>query len=145
MKIALAALVALSACTPAVAGESQAGWSHERTCFKSEYREDYVPGTEDNPGYVKSWKETVEVPCETTPTYNPDPHPDVGRRSSGTYRRHVTGYEDVDTNDCSEGTIAGGLLGGGLAGFGSRGNDRWWGIPAGIIGGSMVGCAMDGG
>ena len=145
MKIALAALVALSACTPAVAGESQAGWSHERTCFKSEYREEYIPGTETDPGYVKSWKETVEVPCETTPTYNPDPHPDVGRRSSGTYRRHVTVYEDVDTNDCSEGTIAGGLLGGGLAGFGSRGKDRWWAIPAGIIGGSMVGCAMDGG
>ena len=147
MKIALAALVALSACTPAVAGESQAGWSHERTCFKSEYREEYIPGTESDPGYVKSWKETVEVPCETTPTYNPDPNPNVGRRSSssGTYRRHVTVYENVDTNDCSQGTIAGGLLGGGLAGFGSRGKDRWWAIPAGIIGGSMVGCAMDGG
>ena len=65
--------------------------------------------------------------------------------TSPSYRRHVTVYEDVDTNDCSEGTIAGGLLGGGLAGFGSRGKDRWWAIPAGIIGGSMVGCAMDGG
>ena len=146
MKIALAALVALSACTPAIAGESQAGWSHERTCFKSEYREEYITGTEDNPGYVKSWKETVEVPCETTPTYNPDPHPNVGRHSTRpSYRRHVTVYENVDTNDCSEGTIAGGLLGGGLAGFGSRGKDRWWAIPAGIIGGSMVGCAVDGG
>ena len=146
MKIALAALVALSACTPAVAGESQAGWSEQRTCFKSEYREDYVPGTEDNPGYVKSWKETVEVPCEDTPTHvHPDPHPDVGRRSSGTYRRHVTVYENVDTNDCSDGTVVGGLLGGGLAGFGSRGKDRWWAIPAGIIGGSMIGCAIDGG
>ena len=135
MKIALAALVALSACTPAVAGESQAGWSHERTCFKSEYREEYIPGTEDDPGYVKSWKETVEVPCEETPTYHTDPHPDVGRTSSGTYRRHVTVYENVDTNDCSDGTVAGALLGGGLAGFGSRGKDRWWAIPAGIIGG----------
>ena len=56
MKIALAALVALSACTPAIAGESQAGYSHQRTCFKSEYREEYIPGTEDDPGYVKSWK-----------------------------------------------------------------------------------------
>ena len=145
MKIALAALVALSACTPAIAGDSQAGWSHERTCFKSEYREEYIPGTEDDPGYVKSWKETVEVPCEETPTYHTDPHPDVGRRSSGTYRRHVTVYENVDTNDCSDGTVAGGLLGGGLAGFGSRGKDRWWAIPAGIVGGAMVGCAMDGG
>ena len=143
MKFALAALVALSACTPAVAGEYQRGYSHERTCFKSEYREEYIPGTESDPGYVKSWKETVEVPCESYP--NEDPNPNVGRTSSGTYRRHVTVYEDVDTNDCSEGTIAGGLLGGGLAGFGSRGKDRWWAIPAGIVGGAMVGCAMDGG
>ena len=147
MKIFLASLVALSACTPAIAAESQAGWSEERTCFRSEYREDYVPGTEDNPGYVKSWKETVEVPCEDIPTHvHPDPYPDVGRRSSRpSYRRHVTVYEDVDTNDCSEGTVIGGLLGGGLAGFGSRGKDRWWAIPSGMIGGAMIGCQMDGG
>ena len=150
MKIALAALVALSAASPALAGEYQPGWSQERTCFKSEYREEYVPGTENNPGYVKSWKETVEVPCETTPTYLPptDLNPDIGqRRVSGTpsYRRHVTVYEDVDTNDCSDGTITGALLGGGLAGFGSRGKDRWWAIPSGIIGGAMLGCAVDGG
>ena len=144
MKIALAALVALSACTPAVAGESQAGWSQERTCFKSEYREEYVPGTENNPGYVKSWKDTVEVPCEDTPTYHRDHNPNVGR-STGTYRRHVTVYENVDTNDCSDGTVAGVLLGGGLAGFGTRGKDRWWTIPTGIIGGAMLGCAVDGG
>ena len=142
MKIALAALVALSACTPAVAGESQAGWSHERTCFKSEYREEYIPGTETDPGYVRSWKETLEVPCETAPTYGTDPHPNVGSR---TYRRHVTVYEDVDTNDCSEGTVAGGLLGGGLAGFMSRGKDRWWAFPTGILSGAMIGCEIDGG
>ena len=40
---------------------------------------------------------------------------------------------------------AGALLGGGLAGFGSRGKDRWWAIPSGIIGGAMLGCAVDGG
>ena len=59
------------------------------------------------------------------------------------YKRQV--YEDVDTNDCSDGTVAGALLGGGLAGFGSRGKDRWWAIPLGAVGGSMVGCAIDGG
>ena len=144
----LGAVLITSTGTPALAGEYQPGYSHQRTCFKSEYREEYIPGTENDPGYVKSWKETLEVPCENTPTYNSDPNPNIGQhRRSGTpsYRRHVTVYEDVDTNDCSEGTIAGGLLGGGLAGFGSRGKDRWWAIPAGIIGGSMVGCAMDGG
>ena len=145
MKIALATLLTLSSVSPALAGEYQAGYSHERTCFRSEYREEYIPGSEDNPGYVKSWKETVEVPCEDTPTHiHADPHPDIGRRTP-TYRRHVTVYEDVDTNDCSEGTVAGGLLGGGLAAFGTRGKDRRWTIPTGIVGGAMLGCAVDGG
>ena len=133
MKIALAALFALSACTPAVAGDYQPGYSASRTCFKSEYREEYVPVTEFDPGYVKSWKETVEVPCGNEVV------------ESKVYKRHVTVIENVDTNDCSDGTVAGALLGGGLAGFGSRGKDRWWAIPTGILGGAMVGCQMDGG
>ena len=133
MKIALAALFALSACTPAVAGDYQPGYSASRTCFKTEYREEYVPGTELDPGYVKSWKETVEVPCGTEVV------------ESKVYKRHVTVIENVDTNDCSDGTVAGALLGGGLAGFGTRGKDRWWTIPTGIIGGAMLGCAVDGG
>ena len=133
MKLALAALFALSACTPAVAGDYQPGYSASRTCFKTEYREEYVPGTEFDPGYVKSWKETVEVPCGNEVV------------ESKVYKRHVTVIENVDTNDCSDGTVAGALLGGGLAGFGTRGKDRWWTIPTGIIGGAMLGCAVDGG
>ena len=138
MKIALAALLALtpvSALSSPVPNHSQAGYSSSRTCFKTEYREEYIPGTAESPGYVRSWNDTLEVPCRDTPVSS-EPR---------TYRRHITVYEDVDTNDCSEGTVAGGLLGGGLAGFGSRGKDRWWAIPAGIIGGSMIGCAIDGG
>ena len=133
----VSALAALLLFTPtaAFADGYQPGYSHQRTCLRSEYREEYIPGTEGDPGYVRSWKETIEVPCEPSSASTPP----------STYRRHVTVYEDVDTNDCSEGTVAGGLLGGGLAGFGSRGKDRWWAIPAGIIGGSMIGCAIDGG
>ena len=132
MKLALAAFVVLSACTPAVANEYQPGYSASRTCFKTEYREEYVPGTANDPGYVKSWNETLEVPCD-------------GEVAEGrVYKRHVTVYENVDTNDCSDGTVEGALLGG-LAGFGTRGKDRWWTIPTGIIGGAMLGCAVDGG
>ena len=132
MKILLASLIALTPVS-AFAGEYQKGYSASRNCFKTEYREEYIPGTVDNPGYVRAWNETSEVPCK-------------GDTAEGrVYKRHVTVYENVDTNDCSEGTVAGGLLGGGLAGFGSRGKDRWWAIPAGIIGGSMIGCAIDGG
>ncbi len=136
MKLALAAVLLLNSAAPVLANEYQAGYSASRTCFKTEYREEYVPGTEQSPGFVKSWKDTIEVPCET-PVAVTNPQP--------TYRRHVTVYEDVDTNDCSDGTVAGALLGGGLAGFGSRGKDRWWAIPAGIIGGATIGCAVDGG
>ena len=127
-------------CTPAVAAEvweTQPGYSSSRTCFKTEYREEYVPGTEDSPGYVKSWKDTLEVTCE-------DPSVS-GTTRPHTYRRHVTVYEDVDTNVCSEGTVAGGLLGGGLATAISRGKDRWWAIPLGIVGGASLGCQVDGG
>ncbi len=134
-KIALAAFFAVSSCTPAVAGY-QAGYSESNTCFREEYREEYVPGTADNPGYIKSWKDTVEYPCsrrrvESTP--------------ENTTRTRVYDEYEVDNNDCSEGTVAGALLGGGLAGFGSRGKDRWWAIPSGALIGSMIGCEIDGG
>ena len=131
MKIALAVLLALTPVS-AVADEYQRGYSASRTCYKSEYREEYVPGTVDNPGYIKSWNETVEVPCRDR------------RTSSGTtIHRHTT--VEYDTNDCSEGTLAGGLLGGGLATSISRGKDRWWAIPLGVVGGAMIGCDIDGG
>ena len=140
MRVIIASLLALTACAqaPITAAEvwedgsmRQSGYSKSRTCYRSEYREEYVPGTENDPGYVKSWKETLEVPCD------PD---DVA--GSKIIRKTVVEYDD---NDCSEGTVIGGLLGGGLAGFGTRGKDRWWAIPSGIIGGAMVGCAVDGG
>ena len=131
MKILLASVIALSSITPAIADEYQRGYSASRTCYKSEYREEYVPGTADDTGYIKSWNETIEVPCS-------------GRRTStGTIHRHTT--VEYDTNDCSEGTLAGGLLGGGLATSISRGKDRWWAIPLGVVGGAMIGCDIDGG
>ena len=112
----------------------QEGYSTTKTCYRSEYREEYVPGDEDDPGYVKSWKETIEFPCDNTEASISTPK-----------RTVVETYREVDDNDCSEGTLIGGLLGGGLAGFGSRGKDRWWAIPTGIVGGSMIGCKIDGG
>ena len=131
MKILLASLIALTPVS-AFAGEYQEGYSASRNCYRSEYREQYVPGTADNPGYIKSWNETIEVPCN-------------GRRTSTgtTIHRHTT--VEYDTNDCSEGTLAGGLLGGGIAAAISRGNGRWWAIPTGIVAGSMIGCDIDGG
>jgi len=53
--------------------------------------------------------------------------------------------QNVDNNNCSEGTLIGGLLGAGLATAGSRGKDQWWAIPAGGAAGAMLGCQIDGG
>ena len=60
MKIALAALLALTPVS-AVASpvprpiEYQEGYSTSRNCFKTEYREEYIPGNAENPGYVQSF------------------------------------------------------------------------------------------
>ena len=145
MKIALAALLALtpvSAFASPIYNDSQPGYSNQRSCFKTEYREEYIPGTEDNPGYVKSWKDTIEVPCENNPNVGWDrTYPRSSDRPY--YRRHVTVYED--TNDCSDGKIAGGLLGGGLGAAISQGDGRWWAIPLGAVVGSHIGCDLAGG
>ena len=123
-------LLICSGSTSIHADEYQRGFSSSRTCTRNEYREEYVPGTRRDPGYVKQWEETVEVPCPG---------------GTSMINNNNNNNDEFDNNDCSEGTIAGGLLGGGLATAISRGKDRWWAIPAGVIGGSMVGCEIDGG
>ena len=133
MKILLASILALTPVS-AMAGEYQEGYSHSRTCFREEYREEYVPGTVDNPGYVRSWKETVEFPCKR---YHRSDEP-----SQSTVTRT---YDEYDTNDCGDGKIAGGILGGGLAAAISRGDGRWWAIPLGAVVGSHIGCEAAGG
>jgi len=78
------------------------------TCTRTEYREEYIPGTKSNPGYVKSYEIDVEIPCQ-------------GENKA----------LKVDDNDCSEGSFIGGILGAGLALSSSRGKDRFWAVPVG--------------
>ena len=92
------------------------------TCTRTEYREEYIPGTKSNPGYVKSYEIDVEIPC--------------GGRSKA---------EKIDDNDCSEGSVIGGILGAGIALSSSRGKDRFWAVPAGGTAGALIGCQVDGG
>ncbi len=131
MKILLASLIALSSVSPAFAGESQSGYSEQRTCLKTEYREEYVPGTRENPGYIKTYNETYEVPCNDNTA------------TEGRIYRHTT--VEYDTNDCSDGKIAGALLGGAAGAAMSRGDGRWWAIPLGAVVGGTIGCDINGG
>ena len=111
--------------------EQAAGYSRTNTCYRTEYREEYIPGTEQDPGYVKSWKETVEFPCN-------DNRATIIRQRSVEYR-------EVDENDCSDGKVAGALLGGAAGAAMSRGDGRWWAIPIGAVVGSKIGCDAAGG
>ena len=133
MKIALAALLALTPVST-LADEYQPGYSSSKSCYRSEYREEYVPGTEDSPGYVRSWKETIEFPCERN-------RATITRPTRTVVERH---YE-VDDNDCTDGKIAGGILGGAAGAALSRGDGRWWAIPLGVVAGSAIGCDAAGG
>ena len=111
--------------------EQAAGYSRTKTCYRTEYREEYIPGTERDPGYVKSWKETVEFPCNDN--------------TSTIIRERSVEYRQVDENDCTDGKIAGALLGGGAAAAMSRGDGRGWAIPIGAVVGSKIGCDAAGG
>jgi len=133
MKIALAVLLALTPVS-AVADEYQRGYSASRTCYKSEYREEYVPGTVDSPGYIKSWTDTIEYPCRRTRV----------ERTPDNINRTRT-YEEYDENDCTDGKVAGALLGGAAGAAMSRGDGRWWAIPLGAVVGSHIGCDAAGG
>ena len=138
MKLALAALLLFSA-LPADAKPGRLQRIHRQTHYEEycyENVEQYIPGYYNKHGqyvggYVKHRRN--KIPCGYAPVRN----------------YHVPSHhqrnEPVDNNDCSGGTAVGALLGGGLAGFGSRGKDRWWAIPAGVVGGAMVGCQIDGG
>ena len=92
------------------------------TCTRTEYREEYIPGTQSNPGYVKSYEVDVVIPC--------------GNQSQA---------ENIDDNDCSEGSVIGGLLGAGIALSTSKGKDRFWAVPVGGTAGALIGCQVDGG
>ena len=129
MKVLLASLIALTPIS-VVADEYRAGYSSSQRCYRSEYREEYIPGSEDNPGYVKAWKETIEYPCDN---------------NTATRRTIIERQYEVDNNDCTDGKIAGALLGGGAAAAMSRGDGRWWAIPLGVVTGSAIGCDIDGG
>jgi len=122
-----------------VMAEGVAGYS--RQCFKEVYREEYIPGTVNNPGRVRTWTEQREVSCRgDNVTYSPRPRPEFMPEPTAT-RPPVR----TDDNSCIEGSVLGGILGGGIGAAASRGDGRFWSIPLGVVSGAMVGCQVDGG
>ena len=129
MKLLLASLIAL---TPVSASADDViQWeTTSKTCYRETYREEYVPGTREDPGFIRTFSELIEVPCRSKIS---DP---VIRRET------VVEYDD---NDCTDGKVAGALLGGAAGAAMSRDDGRWWAIPLGAVVGSKIGCDAAGG
>ena len=71
---------------------SQPGYSRTTECFRDEYRDEYVPGTKDSPGYIRNWTEKVKIACADKPIQAPRQEPQAA---------------DVDNNSCVEGSVIG--------------------------------------
>ena len=129
MKLLLASLIAL---TPVSASADDViQWeTTSKTCYRETYREEYVPGTKENPGFIRTFNELIEIPCRSKIS---DP---IIKRET------VVEYDD---NDCTDGKVAGAVLGGGLGAAMSKGDGRWWAIPLGAVVGSKIGCDAAGG
>lgn len=123
---ALAALFLMVPALPANADYSRSGGVRQRTCYREVYREEYIPGTRERPGRVRRWTDKERVPC--------------GSRSATAIER-----ENTDDNSCIEGSILGGITGGAIGGVMATKKNWIWSIPAGVVGGAMVGCQVDGG
>ena len=205
----LSTLTALALLTPTAAFAAEpvmhtvngdpSGFTEQEACYRFEYREEYVPGTSQSPGYVKTSDDKVEVPCgisnkvgtnyqpRTEPVYNqpsnsqhngvhlahhgqptitnvqyypvterqyqPQPeqqyYPATARQYQPQPEQQARRGGRVDDNNCTSGTVLGAIAGAagafGLTNGGSYTNDHLWTVPLGMVGGSMVGCQLNGG
>ena len=130
MKLLLASLIAL---TPVSASaEDVIQWeTTSKTCYRETYTEEYIPGTKNEPGYVRTYTELIEYPCK-----------DDVATDRVLKRETVVEYDD---NDCTDGKVAGAILGGGAGAALSRDDGRWWAIPLGVVVGSKIGADAAGG
>ena len=130
MKLLLASLISLTPVTASADDVIQ--WeTTSKTCYRETYREEYIPGTREDPGFIKTYNELIEVPCRNDRYADP-----IIKRET------VVEYDD---NDCTDGKVAGAVLGGGLGAAISRDDGRWWAIPLGAVIGSKIGCDAAGG
>ena len=114
--------------------DSQEGYALENTCFRYEYREYYVPGNSNSPGYVYSYKERVSIPCNSNTTVSNHYHLETEPITPN------SNYESVQR--CTGSTVLGGLIGGAIAASLSTHDAYGWTVPLGAVIGGGVGNAQ---
>ena len=113
--------------------ESQKGYVYENKCFRYEYREQYIPGNLRSPGYVKSFREKVSIPCNSNRNvFNHYHHKNEPQTSYVKYK---------PAPKCTGSTTLGGLIGGGIAASLSKSDAYGWSIPLGAVLGAGIGNA----
>ena len=113
--------------------DSQKGYAYENKCFRFEYKEEYIPGNSVSPGYVKSYREKVSIPCNSDS--NALNHYHHKNESQTSYVK----YKPVPK--CTGSTTLGGLIGGGIAASLSKSDAYGWSIPLGAVLGAGIGNA----
>ena len=112
---------------------SQSGYAYENKCFRYEYREQYIPGNSMSPGYVKSYREKVSIPCNSgRNAFNHYHHKNEPQTSYVKYK---------PASKCIGSTTLGGLIGGGIAASLSKSDAYGWSIPLGAVLGAGIGNA----
>ena len=116
MKIFIISLLLLFQ-SPVISHESIFYSSEKDKCFRTIYKEKYIPGDSHNPGYVSSWEEYVKTPCRNNQIRTTDKI------------KNNTSLEKI--KKCNE--TLGSLVGGGLAASLSAGDAYGWSIPLGLV------------
>ena len=96
---------------PVNAHNFQNGYSHSETCTKTVYREEYIAGTLHSQGYVKSWHDTIHVPCSGSKKHHHHKH------SNHNHYGYTPSYSTPKhkIKPCNASRTTGGLVGGSLA------------------------------
>ena len=113
--------------------KSQKGYAYENKCFRYEYREKYIPGNSMYPGYVKSYREKVSIPCNSH--RNAFKHYHHKNEPKTSYMKYKPAPK------CIGSTTLGGLIGGGIAASLSTSDAYGWSIPLGAVLGAGIGNA----
>tara|TARA_B100001057_G_scaffold41222_1_gene36986 strand:+ start:4378 stop:4725 length:348 start_codon:yes stop_codon:yes gene_type:complete len=49
---------------PLMAHDYHSSYEQNQKCYGKVYREKYIQGNINKPGYVRKWEETIRIPCE---------------------------------------------------------------------------------
>jgi len=115
MKLLIISILLISH-SPVISHESNFYSSEKDKCFKTIYKEKYIPGDSQNPGYVTSWEEHLNIPCNYKKIYK---------------KEEISKTPSVKTKKCNE--TLGSLVGGGIAASLSAVDAYGWSIPLGLV------------